>query len=67
LQLINLCALDGQRLYLAILYGIFGLGCVGAVFGGLYSVYLLGPWGSSGFVFFLAFLPLPVISAITLF
>ncbi|KAF6028073.1 ABCC11 [Bugula neritina] len=59
--LINLCALDGQRLYLAILYGIFGLGCVGAVFGGLYSVYLLGPWGSSGFVFFLAFLPLPEI------
>ncbi|KAF6029977.1 ABCC5 [Bugula neritina] len=59
-ELINLCAADGQRLYWAVMNGIFVFGSMmGAILGGTYSVYLLGPWGASGFVLVLVALPLP--------
>jgi len=56
LQLVSLCANDGQRLYDAVQYGPFVFSVIPVIGATVYAGYLLGPWGIFGFVIFFAFI-----------
>jgi len=60
LQVINLCANDGDRLLYLCRDSVAVTGMVGCICGVVYSMFLLGPWGLLGFVVFFLFFPIQV-------
>jgi len=60
LQVINLCANDGDRLLYLCRDSVAVTGMVGCICGVVYSMYLLGPWGLLGFFVFFLFFPIQV-------